>query len=111
MEDQNFNWLAKGWAGLNDTPTPTEQVAQEKAERHMESEQAESEVQKMALVTCFRGAYGIAALRYLRDKTIEQPCFNPEVKGENAIYYGFFREGQNSIIREIERLVKDAEKE
>ena len=47
---------------------------------------------------------GQKVLKYLRSITIEQPVFIP---GEEASY-GFCREGQNSLVREIEKRVQRA---
>ena len=47
---------------------------------------------------------GQKVLKHLRAITIEQPSFIP---GESASY-GFCREGQNSIVREIEKRVQRA---
>nr|AKH47284.1 hypothetical protein [uncultured marine virus] len=42
---------------------------------------------------------GAKLLRYLRSVTVEQPTWYP---GEDASH-GYAREGQNSLVREIER--------
>ena len=47
---------------------------------------------------------GQKVLKHLRAITIEQPSFIP---GESASY-GYCREGQNSIVREIEERVQRA---
>tara|TARA_R110000787_G_scaffold167621_5_gene280568 strand:+ start:2645 stop:2905 length:261 start_codon:yes stop_codon:yes gene_type:complete len=47
---------------------------------------------------------GQKVLKHLRAITIEQPSFIP---GESASY-GYCREGQNSIVREIEKRVQRA---
>ena len=47
---------------------------------------------------------GQKVLKHLRAITIEQPAFIP---GEEASY-GFCREGQNSLIREIEKRIERA---
>jgi|TARA_R100000329_G_scaffold78910_2_gene67656 hypothetical protein len=47
---------------------------------------------------------GQKVLKHLRAITIEQPAFIP---GEEASY-GFCREGQNSLIREIEKRIARA---
>ena len=41
---------------------------------------------------------------YLRNRYLEQPCFVPNADPS----YGYLREGQNSIIREIELRVRRA---
>ena len=52
----------------------------------------------------FNTESGQKVLNHLRAVTIEQPTFYP---GEPASH-GFCREGQNSIIREIERRIERA---
>lgn len=47
---------------------------------------------------------GQQVLEHLREQTIEQPTWYP---GEDASH-GWAREGQNSIVREIERRMKRA---
>ena len=47
---------------------------------------------------------GQGLLRHLRAQTIEQPTWYP---GQEASH-GYAREGQNSIVREIERRMKRA---
>ncbi len=55
----------------------------------------------MAFVRCFSTKEGQIVLEHLRKTTIEQPTWYP---GEDASH-GFAREGQNSIVREIERRI------
>jgi len=55
----------------------------------------------MAFVRCFSTKEGQTVLEHLRKTTIEQPTWYP---GEDASH-GFAREGQNSIVREIERRI------
>jgi hypothetical protein len=45
---------------------------------------------------------GQLALKWLREQTIEQPGWVP---GQDASH-GFAREGQNSLVREIERRIR-----
>jgi hypothetical protein len=45
---------------------------------------------------------GIKLLEYLTKRFLDQPCFVPEAKPR----YGYMREGQNSIIREIKTRVR-----
>ena len=54
-----------------------------------------------AFVRCFSTKEGQTVLEHLRKTTIEQPTWYP---GEDASH-GFAREGQNSIVREIERRI------
>jgi hypothetical protein len=63
------------------------------------------ELDKMYL-RAFSTEAGQKVLRQLRMQTIEQPTWYP---GEDASH-GFAREGQNSLVREIERRIKRARK-
>jgi hypothetical protein len=45
---------------------------------------------------------GAKVLSHLRETTIERPCFTP---GEDPSH-GFMREGENEIVRSIERRIK-----
>ena len=45
---------------------------------------------------------GQKVLSHLRETTIERPCFTP---GEDPSH-GFMREGENEIVRGIERRIK-----
>ena len=71
-----------------------------------EDEASVDEVDKLHL-RVFSTTDGAKLLRYLRGVTIEQPTWYP---GEEASH-GYAREGQNSLIREIERRLKRARKE
>lgn len=53
-------------------------------------------------VRCFSTKEGQAVLEHLRSVTIEQPTWFP---GDDPSH-GFHREGQNSLVREIERRIK-----
>tara|TARA_Y100000592_G_scaffold101006_1_gene184467 strand:- start:3154 stop:3402 length:249 start_codon:yes stop_codon:yes gene_type:complete len=68
-------------------------------------EQDIDELDKMYLRT-FASEAGQKVLRHLRMQTIEQPTWYP---GEDASH-GFAREGQNSLVREIERRILRARK-
>lgn len=63
----------------------------------------------------FTSPAGAATLQWLRGVTIEQSSFTPGVAGGSAFsgldsaYQGFVREGQNSIYRELVRLMKYAQ--
>lgn len=52
----------------------------------------------------FSSAEGAELLRVLREQTIEQPAWIP---GQDSSH-GFAREGQNSLVREIERRIARA---
>tara|TARA_B000000532_G_C18851155_1_gene399550 strand:- start:883 stop:1188 length:306 start_codon:yes stop_codon:yes gene_type:complete len=52
----------------------------------------------------FQTEDGKKVLEYLRKVTIEQPCWTPGAD----VSYGYAREGQNSIVREIEQRIRRA---
>jgi len=64
------------------------------------------EIDKLHL-RVFSTTDGTKLLKYLRSITIEQPTWYP---GEEASH-GYAREGQNSLIREIEKRLIRARKE
>ena len=53
-------------------------------------------------VRCFSTRDGQAVLEYLRNTTIEQATWFP---GDDPSH-GFHREGQNSLVRDIEKRIK-----
>jgi len=53
---------------------------------------------------CFTSEAGQKVLEHLRSITIEQPAWVPGAEPS----FGYAREGQNSIVREIEQRVKRA---
>lgn len=72
----------------------------------IEEEQSVEEIDKLHL-RVFSTSDGSKLLSYLRSMTIEQPTWYP---GEESSH-GYAREGQNSLIREIERRLIRARKE
>ena len=56
----------------------------------------------------FQTETGQKLLKYLEDNTIHKMCADPQIK-ENAVYWAFFREGQNSLVREIKDRIKKAQ--
>lgn len=56
------------------------------------------------LASVFGTPQGREVLAFLRARTIEQPCWVP---GQDASH-GYAREGQNSIVREIEKRIQRA---
>lgn len=92
-------WLADGWGGV-DAPTAVSEADQEQA--------AEEEHRvNTAIHRTFKSGTGAIVLEWLRGRTIEQPTFNPALV--HPAEQGFTREGQNSIVREIERRMRVAE--
>lgn len=97
-----MDFITSGWGGLIDRQ-PT------KEEAEAEAAQTEARALKEYNLNCavyrlFFGSPlpgdGEAVFRHYRNVTIEQPCFDPAQT--NPEYQGFVREGQNSIIRDIE---------
>jgi len=72
----------------------------------LDEEQSVEEIDKLHL-RVFSTSDGSKLLSYLRSVTIEQPTWYP---GEESSH-GYAREGQNSLIREIERRLTRARKE
>ncbi|MGZ0246199.1 MAG: Bbp19 family protein [Alphaproteobacteria bacterium] len=66
-------------------------------------DRAVDEVDKL-YAQVFSNSAGQKLLRHLRAVTIEQPTWYP---GEDASH-GYAREGQNSLVREIERRISRA---
>lgn len=56
---------------------------------------------------CFSTEDGTKVLKHLREITIEQPTW---YAGESESH-GFYREGQNSVVRDIELKIKRARKQ
>lgn len=85
-----------GWAGL-DEPAPGDDDAREaELMRRYELD--------LAFQRCFASDAGRQVLAHLRALTIEQPAWVP---GQDASL-GFAREGQDSLVREIERRIRRA---
>ena len=51
--------------------------------------------------SCFNTPSGIIVLDYLKECTINQPCFVPLNSADTTTIVGYIREGQNSIVRNI----------
>lgn len=62
-----------------------------------------AEARNSIFKACFSTQSGQQVLTYLREKYLNKP-----VCVIDNIYYGYVREGQNSIIREIEEFIKGA---
>lgn len=62
-----------------------------------------SEQDKLCLKV-FGTEHGQLLLKFLREQTIEQPCWGP---GSDASY-GYFLEGRCSLVKEIEARIKRA---
>jgi len=86
-----------GWNEIENAPA----IAKEQQEEARAKQMEEAKVVSRAMLT----PEGQAFLNWLRIKTIDLPSFVP---GPHASDQGFTREGQNSIYREIKRLIKIA---
>ena len=82
-----------GWDGLQ---TVDHKIA--------EKQQVDKDVIDRLYLRVFASDDGAKLLTHLRALTIEQPTWYP---GEEASH-GYAREGQNSLVREIERRMKRA---
>jgi hypothetical protein len=85
-----------GWDGLK----------QFQPETLITNEQDQEDVNRLYL-RVFGSDDGQKVLAHLRSLTIEQPTWYP---GEDASH-GYAREGQNSIVREVERRIEKASKQ
>jgi hypothetical protein len=82
--------MAEGWEGLREAEP---------------KKQASDENELDLLITrVFSTEDGVKLLEWMRSITIEQPTWYP---GEDASH-GYAREGQNSLVRELERRIKRA---
>lgn len=90
-----------GWAGVD--PTSEDNAAQRE-------QQALERFQRAKVIAdAFADQKGQRALLALREQTIELPSWKPDELGFlNAIGFGMYREGQNQLIRFIERCIEIA---
>ena len=116
MAEQHPDFIGGGWKTLNEVEVDTAK-AQADMEADIERRALERYDEDKAFHTTFRQGAGAKVLKVLRDMTIEQPCFFPAAHplagghiGEmSAAEQGMIREGQNSIVREIEIRMRRAE--
>ena len=85
--------VVDGWQGLQEVDP---QIA--------EKQQVDKDDVDRLYLRVFGSDDGQKLLTHLRSMTIEQPTWYP---GEEASH-GYAREGQNSLVREIERRIKRA---
>jgi hypothetical protein len=86
--------FGEGWDGLESEPSP-----QATYEANLARYQG-----ALDIAAPFRNTEGRKALEALRNLTTRKPTFDAEGREfYSAAAYGFAREGQNSIIRHIER--------
>jgi len=89
------DFLDGGWDALHNAPQISAEQKREQAEKRF----IEAKLISGAMTT----ASGKRFLAWLRSKTVDQPSFVP---GPHGADQGFFREGQNSIYREILRMME-----
>ena len=58
----------------------------------------------MLYATVFNTPDGLKVLKHLASTTLDQPCWYPGTEPSN----GYFREGQNSLIRQINSRIRRA---
>ena len=116
MAESNPDFIGGGWDALQETEVDAAK-AQEEMDADVERRALERYDEDKAFHTTFRQGTGAKVLKILRDMTIEQPCFFPaahplaggQVGEMSAAEQGMIREGQNSIVREIELRMRRAE--
>ena len=86
-----------GWNEIENAP----ELAKEQQEAAHAKQLEAAKIVSRAMLT----SEGQAFMNWLKMKTVDLPCF---VAGQHAAEQGFTREGQNSIYREIKRLIKIA---
>ncbi len=82
-----------GWDGVDATVTPM-RLRDTDLQRALD----------ISFKRCFGSEDGQKVLAHLRQVTIEQPAWVPGAEPS----YGYAREGQNSLVREIEQRIKRA---
>tara|TARA_R100000005_G_C4959511_1_gene176782 strand:+ start:183 stop:452 length:270 start_codon:yes stop_codon:yes gene_type:complete len=87
--------IVEGWDGLRTVEPQTRKTQQDN----------QDDIDRLYL-RVFGSEDGQKLHEHLRSLTIEQPTWYP---GEDASH-GFAREGQNSLVREIERRIQRARK-
>ena len=94
MADDNVVSIATpGWEGVEaQPPTQPEYAATEQAQ-----------IDK-AISIMFATEQGEKVMKFLVDAYLHQPCWAPGFTTD----YGFFREGQNTLIRELQARVQRA---
>lgn len=91
-----------GFEGLEPGNTPEQKEAHDK-----------QRLQNLELAQRFKRVFtsedGKACIRHLRERTIEDSTFRASLGLLNGAAHGFAREGQNTIVRYIEDMVKAAD--
>lgn len=94
--------VPEGWAGVDATsPENAANKAQQAQERYEFA---------LSIAAPFMSQAGRTSLEALRRVTIESPAWKPDELGLlNAVGYGIFHEGMNSLVRYIERMIDIAQ--
>ena len=82
-----------GWDDMNGAPAVLNETSREPTELDL------------LFARVFSNAEGRKVIKYLRETTIEQPCWVPGADPS----HGFMREGQNALVRYIEARIRAAE--
>jgi hypothetical protein len=93
QDDNVFSIATPGWDGVEaEPPTPPEYSATDQAE------------QDKAIFRLFHTEDGQKVMRFLETAYLNQPSWAPGFTTD----YGFFREGQNTLIRELKARMQRA---
>lgn len=93
---------AEGWNALDPNSTTAQTQKAEASLKRYE--------RARIIADAFSGEKGAAALNLLVDQTIEAESWQPDSLGLiNAIGFGIYREGQNSLVRWIRQQIRIAE--
>ena len=57
---------------------------------------------------CFESPAGKVVLEWLISHTLDTPTWFPSADYDKSVANGFFREGQNSLIRQIKHMIEQA---
>ena len=83
------------------SPWGLDALDQEDKDSSEKNQKIQDELNKQYSI-CFSTPCGLKVLEHLKNCTLEQPTWIPNpTSGQSAIHYGFVREGQNSIVRNI----------
>ena len=93
LEENVVSIATPGWEGVEAEPP--------QAPAYLETEQAEID---KAISRLFSTGDGEKVMKHLERAYLSQPCWAPGFSTD----YGFFREGQNTLIREIKARISRA---
>ena len=90
-----------GWEGLENAPEMAKVQQDENALKAYETARM--------IAGAVTSPEGVLFMAWLKSMTADQPCFSPQaIAGNYAAEQGFFREGQNSVYRDILRQIEVA---